>query len=114
MTMNRLKTICVLACLTLGPRLPVLAEEDGLSRLRLSAAIKQIKPEAIRAHTRFLADDVLEGRGTGTRGYELAAKYVAAHFEAFGLEPVGTNDTYFQTVPLRRVDLVPAESSLTL
>src|SRR5512137_2452268 len=39
-------------------------------------AAEQIQPQAIRAHLEFLADDLLEGRGTGSRGYELAAHYV--------------------------------------
>ena len=42
------------------------------------AALREIRPEAIQAHVRFLAGDLLEGRGTGTRGYALAAKYIAA------------------------------------
>lgn len=40
--------------------------------------IFEIRPGALRAHIRFLADDLLEGRGTGTRGFDIAAKYVAA------------------------------------
>ncbi len=43
-------------------------------------ALQTIRPEGIRAHVTLLADDLLEGRGTGTRGHELAAKYVAAQF----------------------------------
>ena len=50
-------------------------------------ALKHIRPELIRAHTQFLADDLLEGRGTGTRGYQLAANYVAAQFTGLGLAP---------------------------
>src|SRR5207302_7950624 len=44
---------------------------------------------ALRAHMAILADDLLEGRGTGTRGQEIAAHYIAAQFEALGLEPAG-------------------------
>lgn len=62
-----------------------------------------IRPEAIRADMRFLADDLLEGRGTGTRGHEIAAKFMASEFEAMGLEPAGENGTYFQSVPLRSI-----------
>jgi hypothetical protein len=54
-------------------------------------AMEQFSKTAFRANMAFLADDLLEGRGTGTRGQELAAKYVAAQFEAFGLEPAGAN-----------------------
>jgi hypothetical protein len=71
-----------------------------------------IRPEAIRADMRFLADDLLEGRGTGTRGHEIAAKFMASEFEAMGLEPAGENGTYFQTVPLRSVR--PDEDHTTL
>jgi hypothetical protein len=41
------------------------------------------------AHVRFLADDCLEGRDTGSRGFEKAADYLAAEFQAVGLEPAG-------------------------
>jgi Peptidase family M28/PA domain len=71
-----------------------------------------IRPEAIRAAMRFLADDLLEGRGTGTRGHEIAAKFMASEFEAMGLEPAGDNGTYFQRVPLRSIQ--PDEEHTTL
>jgi len=77
-------------------------------------AIKQIAPEAIRGHMAFLADDLLEGRGTGTRGYDIAASYVAAQFAALGLEPAGASGGYFQPVPFRRADLVESAASATL
>jgi hypothetical protein len=41
--------------------------------------------------------------GTGTRGDEIAAKFMASEFEAMGLEPAGENGTYFQSVPLRSI-----------
>jgi len=63
---------------------------------------------------RFLADDLLEGRGTGTRGQELAAKYVAGQFEAFGLEPGGAKGTYFQTVPFREITVDPAACEVSI
>jgi hypothetical protein len=65
------------------------------------AALSTIRPEAIRADMRFLADDLLEGRGTAMRGHEIAAKFMAAEFEQMGLAPAGDNGTYFQSVPLR-------------
>src|ERR1700686_2460580 len=64
-------------------------------------AMNTIRPEAIRADMRFLSDDALEGRGTGTRGYDIAAKYMASQFESLGLQPAGDNGSYFQSVPLR-------------
>lgn len=77
-------------------------------------AVASIRPEAIRAHVRFLADDLLEGRAAGTRGYDLAARYVAANFEAMGLEPAGGRRTYYQPVPLLQSELVSEKSSVTL
>ena len=61
---------------------------------------------AIRAHLEFLASDLLEGRDAGTRGYDLAANYVASMYQQIGLQPAGTNG-FMQPVPLRSSILVP-------
>src|SRR6266446_4858918 len=55
---------------------------------------------AMDAHLRFLASDLLEGRAPATHGGRLAAAYIAAQFQALGLEPAGANGTYFQPVAL--------------
>jgi len=60
----------------------------------------------------FLADDLLEGRGTGTRGHEIAARFIATQFESLGLEPAGNDNTYFQRVPFR--DFRPDEDRTSL
>jgi len=73
-----------------------------------------IRPEAIRADMRFLADDLLEGRGTGTRGHEIAAKFMASEFEAMGLDPGGDNGSYFQSVPLRAIEPDQGRTTLSL
>lgn len=112
--MKKLIIICLVAGLVVGLSLLSCTKPGGLSDPAVNAALEQIQPEVICAHIRFLADDLLEGRGTGTRGYQLAANYVAAHFEALGLEPAGTNGSYFQAVPLRKVDVIPSKSSLML
>jgi hypothetical protein len=65
--------------------------------------LETIQPAAIRAHMRFLADDLLEGRGTGTRGHEIAAEYMATQFEGMGLVAAGDSGSYFQNVPLRTI-----------
>ena len=64
----------------------------------------------IRAHTYFLAQDALEGRGSGTQGGELAAEYIKSQFIGMGLEPV--NGSYFQDVPLTGITLDPTTLSL--
>lgn len=64
------------------------------------AAMQRIDPERIRAHVRFLSHDLLEGRGTGQRGGDIAAEYIATQFALDGLKPAGDNGTYMQKVPL--------------
>ena len=64
------------------------------------AALQKIDPERIRAHVRFLADDLLEGRGTGQRGGDIAAEYIATQFALDGLKPAGDNGTYMQKIPM--------------
>ena len=56
----------------------------------------------VRADVEFLASDSLEGRDTGSKGYVVAADYVASQFRAIGLEPAGENGGWFQQVPFRR------------
>ena len=73
-----------------------------------------IRPEAIRADMRFLSDDLLEGRGTGSRGYETAAKFMATQFESMGLQPAGDGGTYFQSVPLRSMRIDKSRTVLSL
>jgi hypothetical protein len=77
-------------------------------------AMSTISPDAIRADMRFLSDDALEGRGTATRGHELAAKYMATRFEGVDLQTAGDNNTYFQSVPLRSLRTDVAKSSLSI
>ncbi len=64
------------------------------------AAFQKIDAERIRAHVRFLSHDLLEGRGTGQRGGDIAAEYIAAQFALDGLKPAGDNGTYMQKVPM--------------
>ncbi|MEL6364907.1 MAG: M28 family peptidase [Pseudomonadota bacterium] len=54
------------------------------------------QPAEIRSHMMFLADDLLEGRDAGSRGEAISGLYIAAHFEALGLEPAGVDGAFFQ------------------
>src|SRR5438105_9392942 len=67
----------------------------------------QISENALRAHIKFLSDDRLEGRGTGARGGELAALYVAQQFEAMGLKGAGAKGSFWQPVSLVGVKADP-------
>src|ERR1700688_896901 len=77
----------------------------------VKAAEAAIDPEKIRAHVRFLSDDLLEGRGPGLRGSELAAKYIATQFALDGLEPGGDNGSYFQQVRFVGMKVKAADTS---
>jgi len=79
---------------------------------RLAAA--SIDSEKIRAHVRFLSLDLLEGRGPGKRGAELAAEYIATQFALDGVEPAGDDGTYFQHVPLVAVHTVEDRTRFAL
>jgi hypothetical protein len=61
-----------------------------------SAALDRISANSLRGHLSFIASDLLEGRGTPSRGQDLAAEYIAAQYRRAGLEPLG-DDEYFQT-----------------
>ncbi|HEY0785319.1 MAG TPA: M28 family peptidase [Acidobacteriaceae bacterium] len=78
-----------------------------------SQAADAIDPEKIRAHVRFLASDLLEGRGPGKRGAELAAEYIATQFALDGLKPAGDHGTFFQNVPLYAVHTDEAHTSFS-
>ncbi len=71
------------------------------------STIPEPKSENIRAHVKFLASDLLEGRGTGQRGGDIAAEYIATQFALDGLQPAGDNGTYFQDVPMIGVKTLP-------
>lgn len=60
------------------------------------ATLARISANSLRGHLSFIASDLLEGRGTPSRGQDLAAEYLAAQYRRAGLEPMGDDD-YFQT-----------------
>jgi hypothetical protein len=107
-----LKLFNHLICAALALTLTLPAGASEASADPSEAAMESIRPEAIRAHMNFLADDLLEGRGTDSRGYEIAARYMATEFESMGLAPAGDAGTYLQTVPLRSAR--PDEANTTL
>ncbi len=99
----KIATALLLAC----------ALATGALSQRRAVAASTIDENALRAHIKFLADDMLEGRGTGARGGELAAKYIAAQFEALGLKGAGAKGSFFQPVSLFGVKADP-QTKLTV
>jgi hypothetical protein len=89
-----------------------------LAAAAFTAAPARTEPEfsadRMKAHVTFLADDLLEGREAGTRGHEIAARYVASQFALLGLKPGGQNGTYFEPVELLESTLTGPPPALTL
>jgi len=105
----------LLVIAALGTLSVAAAQEKEKSQLFPPASLlNQITPEGIRANMNYLADDLLEGRGTGTRGYALAALYMRSRFEGLGLKPGGVKGDYFQPVPLRHLTIVPQGTTLEI
>jgi Zn-dependent M28 family amino/carboxypeptidase len=77
-------------------------------------ALTEIRETGLRAHVRFLADDSLEGRDTGSAGGLLAARYIAAQLEQAGIAPAGDDGTYYQNIPFVRTRTRPEGSHLTV
>ncbi|MCL6679478.1 M20/M25/M40 family metallo-hydrolase [Sphingomonas sp. RG327] len=94
-----------------------------LAPLALLAAAAAPAPQAadpaaaqrVRADVEFLASDLLEGRDTGSKGYDIGASYVASQFRAIGLKPGGSDGGWFEPVPFRRTThSAPPAASMTI
>ena len=68
---------------------------------------EKVDAEKIRAHVKFLSSDLLEGRGMGQRGSDIAAEYIATQFALDGLEPAGDQGSYYQEVPMVSITTLP-------
>ena len=86
--MHRIRMVLPMALLT-ATSVPAVAQQ-----------LPQIDTISIRAHTRFLADDLLLGRGTGTQGERIAAAYLESQLIELGLDGIGVNGSYRLPVPL--------------
>jgi Zn-dependent M28 family amino/carboxypeptidase len=102
--MNKFLCLALLLTASIGHALPM-PEVPALDTVPAAAreAAASIDPEKIRAHVRFLSSDLLEGRGPGKRGGQLAAEYIATQLALAGAKPAGDNGTFFQSVPLMAV-----------
>jgi Zn-dependent M28 family amino/carboxypeptidase len=108
---TRLRSAAALAASLLILSAPVLAQTIPPA---VKAAEAAVDPEKIRAHVKFLADDLLEGRGPGLRGSEIAAQYIATQFALYGLKPGGDNGTYLQQINFVGMNAIPAKTTFSL
>jgi Zn-dependent M28 family amino/carboxypeptidase len=88
----------------------------GIAVLALGSSCSAQSPDLagsrIRAHVKFLASDLLEGRGVATRGGQLTEEYLAGQLALAGASPAGEKGSYFQIVPMVGVQTLP-DSTLT-
>jgi len=96
----------------LGAALLLAVATCALAPNRLAA--QMIDTLAIRAHTRVLAHDSLEGRGTGTRGEQRAARYIVDQLHELGVPGAGPDGAYLLPVPLREVTLDSTDSRIVI
>ena len=92
----------------------ILAASPADLRAQGKAGLQAIRSEALSSHIRFLADDLLEGRATGSPGHAVAARYLATQLEALGLQPAGEGGTWFQPVPFIGMTVVTEKCALEL
>jgi Zn-dependent M28 family amino/carboxypeptidase len=92
------KSVLLLSCVVLAAGV-LFADKTHLPK---------IDPLRIRTTVKYLSSDELEGRGTGQRGGDAAANWIAEQFKSYGLKPAGSNGGYFQDVPMVGVRSLPA------
>ncbi|MGI9220125.1 MAG: M20/M25/M40 family metallo-hydrolase [Woeseiaceae bacterium] len=110
MIIAKLRTHYVFAILAVGL---ASCSNDQTTETTSQSEVSTISGDAIFAHVALLADDLYEGREAGTRGYQLAAKYVATQFATMGLTP-GNDGSYFQTVSFATANIVNGSRELTV
>ena len=104
--MNRLIALTVVlasfGCASITPFPPAAANRgrDGAPR-----SSELVREASVRAHMEFLASDALNGRASGSRDEWIAVTYVAAQLRRLGLEPMGDDGGYVQTIELERPEL---------
>ena len=82
------------------------------SQPEASDLVADIRGAALRQHMSILASDVMQGRETGTPGFDRAAQYVADQFHLFGLTSVEGH--FLQRMTIRRIRVDEDSASLTL
>ena len=105
--MKRLALSAAALALVLPAALPAQAPADPV-----------FTPAAMRAHVEFLADDLLQGRDTGSEGHEIAARYVASQFDGLGLTPAGDADGpgggWLQRISFQKTERAQTPATLTV
>lgn len=88
----------------------IVAQAQSSAPPAAQKAMNAIDPEKIRATVKYLSDDALQGRGTGQKGGDMAADWIAEQFKSYGLLPAGDAGTYFQKINFFGVTTDPKET----
>jgi hypothetical protein len=104
----RSRTLAAAALAAAGFAATAAAQQAELPRTHAPRpTTADISPADLMTRLYVLADDSMMGREAGTPGNVKGTDYVAAQFRAIGLEPMGENGGYFQTVPLVKRGIQP-------
>ena len=98
----------------LGPAALLVAVALPAAAQTPRASAPLIDSMALRAHTYFLTHDLLEGRGTGRRGADVAALYLATEAERLGLRGAGADGSFYQPVPVVEATVDSARTGFVL
>jgi Zn-dependent M28 family amino/carboxypeptidase len=109
-----MKKLTLAILLTIGTLLTSRTKPGKTNGLPAAAqqAMSSIDAEKIRATVKYLSDDSFAGRGTGQKGGDKAADWIAAQFKSYGLLPAGDSGTYFQNVGFYGITTNPQQSQL--
>ena len=110
--MKSIAAILFLTCVSLLSAQNSASEKGSALPASAQQAMNGIDAGKIRATVKYLSDDSLEGRGTGQKGGDKAADWIAAQFKSYGVLPAGDNGTYFQSVDFYGVTTDPKETQL--
>src|SRR6476660_7753315 len=103
-----MKRFCVALLIILVSLVPVHAQSTLPPAVQ--KAMNAIDAEKIRATVKYLSDDALQGRGTGQKGGDMAAAWIAAQRKSYGLAPAGEHGTYFQKINFFGVTTDPKQT----
>ncbi len=116
--MKRYACVVVLACGGFAPPAPADQPPDPAALPPpppfLRPGFDAIEEADLRAWVGFLASPELEGRESGTRGYDVAARYAATLFERYGLKPAGDAGSFYHALDLHRSEVDGASSGLDI
>src|SRR6185437_419444 len=111
--MKSIAAILFLTCVSLLSAHNSASEKGSPLPASAQQAMKGIDAEKIRATVKYLSDDSLQGRGTGQKGGDKAADWIAAQFKSYGLLPAGDHGTYLQNVGFYGVTTDPTQTQLS-